>query len=462
MSKHIHIISTATNNISFSESDTDLVKEDKVYLCIDLKSFYASVESIDRGLDPFTTNLVVADPSRGKGSICLAITPALKRLGVRNRCRLFEIPRHIKYITAIPRMNRYMSVSTQIYGILLRYLAPEDIHIYSIDENFIDLTPYLNLYKKTPREIALLLMKTIHKETGISSSAGIGSNLFLSKVALDILAKHSPDSVAILTQDSFKSHLWHHRPLTDIWQIGPGIAKRLAHMGIYDLHGITAINEEHLYKIFGINAELLIDHAWGRESCTMADIHAFRAQHHSIHTSQILMRGYSFSETLLPLQEMVDNLTLELIEKNVMTNTVSLYVGYEDKEKNKNASESLPRTGGSRKLSGYTDSYERLWESIKNCYEETTLPHLFVRRLGISFNNLEQKNKAPIYTSLFPDTKREVLEKRDLKARQAIIAIKDKYGKNALLRGLNLQEHATGRLRNTLVGGHNGGDIHVL
>ncbi len=266
---------------------------DRMYMCIDLKSFYASVECADLGVDPFTTPLVVADNSRGKGAITLAISPALKKLGVKNRSRLFQIPSHIEYITVKPHMKRYMQASAQIYGTLLNYISPEDIHVYSIDEYFIDITPYTNLYKKTPRQLAQLLLDAVLDATHIYATVGIGTNLFLAKIALDILAKHAPDFIGYLDESLFKEQIWHHQPITDIWQIGSGIANRLRKFGAFDLYGITQVPEHKLYKEFGVNAELLIDHAWGRESCTIADIHAYRPSKHSLSQSQILLRNYT-------------------------------------------------------------------------------------------------------------------------------------------------------------------------
>ena len=233
--------------------------ENKVYCCIDLKSFFASVEAVDRGLDPFTTNLVVADSSRGKGSICLAITPAMKALGIKNRCRIFEIPEHVEYISAMPRMKRYMEVSSQIYGIYLKFISPDDIHVYSIDECFIDITSYISLYGKTPKEIANMLMNEVMEETGICATAGIGTNMFLAKVALDITAKKAPDHIGYLDEELFKNEIWNHKPITDIWNIGKGIASRLAKYGVYDLKGVTGMSEQTLYREFGVNAEYLIE-----------------------------------------------------------------------------------------------------------------------------------------------------------------------------------------------------------
>ena len=278
----------------------------RVYLCIDLKSFYASVECAARGLDPFTTNLVVADPDRSNTTICLAITPAMKELGVRNRCRVFEIPEGIDYIMATPRMHLYMEESARIYSIYLRYVSADDVHVYSIDECFIDVTSYLALYGKTPRQMARLLMDAVFAETGICATAGIGTNLFLAKVALDVTAKHADDGIGVLDEAEFRRVIWPHRPLTDIWNIGPGITRRLAKYGVHDLRGVTQMREETLYREFGVNAEFLIDHAWGQEPCTIAEIHAYEPKGHSLVNGQVLPSDYTADEARMVMREMVD------------------------------------------------------------------------------------------------------------------------------------------------------------
>ena len=273
--------------------------EKKIYLCIDLKSFYASVESVERGLDPFSDNLVVADPSRGRGGICLSITPAMKKLGIKNRCRIFEIPKNVEYVTALPRMRKYMEYSADIYSVYLKYISKEDIHVYSIDECFFDVTSYLKLYNKTPKQMAQMLMDAVYKETGIASAAGVGTNLFLAKVGLDIAAKHSKDAIGCLDENLFKKYIWHHRPITDIWNIGPGIARRLEKYGVYDLYGVAHMPEDILYKEFGVNAEFLIDHSKGEEPCTIADIKNYKPKTTSISNSQILFEDYDTENALL-------------------------------------------------------------------------------------------------------------------------------------------------------------------
>ena len=301
---------------------------ERTYICIDLKTFYASVECAARGLDPFTQNLVVADTTRGRSTICLAISPAMKKLGIRNRCRLFEIPQHVDYVAAKPRMRHYMEISARIYGIYLEYVSPLDIHVYSIDECFIDATPYLSLYGLTAREFADELRSAVLARTGITATAGIGPNLFLAKVALDITAKHDPDGIGILDEERFRAEVWRHRPITDIWGIGPGIAERLSKYRVHDLMGIAALDERILYREFGVNAEYLIDHAHGVEPCTIAEIQAYRPQATSMVNGQVLARNYSYSEGLTILREMVDASVLDLVDRGVVASSISLYVGY--------------------------------------------------------------------------------------------------------------------------------------
>lgn len=416
---------------------------EKIYLCIDLKSFFASVESVARGLDPFKTNLVVADPSRGNGAICLAITPAMKALGIRNRCRVFEIPKNVEYITAVPRMKTYMKVSADIYSVYLRYVSPDDIHVYSIDECFIDATDYLQMYQKTPREFALMLMNEVFRETGISASAGIGTNLFLCKIALDITAKKVPDRIGFLDENEFKRTIWHHRPITDIWNIGRGIAARLEKLGVYDLYSVTKLPRECLYKEFGVNAEYLIDHAYGRESCTIEDIHNYHSKTTSLSNSQILFEDYKAEDALTVLKEMVDALTLKIVENRVVAESVSLSIGY-----SKDAARS---TGGTRKLEQSTNSYKKIIAVFEELFNSTTKMSLPIRKIGISFNNLKDESFASF--SLFDNVKAEEKEKRLQETR---VMLKNKFGKNALLKGISYTEKGTARERNKLVGGHKG------
>lgn len=418
--------------------------QEKVYACIDLKSFYASVEAVERGLDPFKDNLVVADPSRGRGAICLAITPAMKALGIQNRCRIFEIPKNVEYITALPRMKRYMEYSADIYSVYLRYVAKEDILVYSIDECFFDITPYLYMYGKEAREVVQMITDAVFRETGICASAGIGTNLFLAKVALDITAKHTPDRIGILDEKSFRDSLWHHTPITDFWNIGRGIARRLEKYGIYDLWGVAHTSEALLYREFGVNAEYLIDHAKGIEPCTIAEIRSYTPESTSISSGQILFSNYTFEDALLVLKEMVAELSLELVEKGMKTDSVSLHVGYADA--------ALPAAGGTKKLDGYTDSARRLIAAFTALYREKVCPDFLVRRLTVGFNRLVAGDF--VNYDMFFDF---AADDRERKKQTVILELKKRFGKNAVLKGMNLQEKATGRERNKMIGGHNGG-----
>lgn len=439
----------------------------KTYLCIDLKSFYASVECADRGLDPFTTNLVVADVERGRTTICLAVTPALKALGVRNRCRLFEIPEGITYQAAPPRMRRYMEVSAAIYAIYLRYVSPEDVHVYSIDELFIDATPYLKLYRTDARAFANRLMDNVRAETRICATAGIGENLFLAKVALDVTAKHDPHNIGVLDEAAFKRDIWFHRPITDIWNIGPGIARRLARYGAHDLASVAAMRERTLYREFGSNAEYLIDHAWGQEPCTIADIHAYVPRERSLANGQVLPGDYTFAEARIVMKEMVDASTLELVEKGVATDRISLSVGYA-----RPAGASAPErgdlvdcghglrsalggrhgglfTGGSRKLDRTTNDERLLMRSFEALFDATTRRDLPIRRLSIGLSGLVDERGVTL--TLFDDAEEAARTRR---LQHAVVAVRERFGKNAMLKGTSLREKATARERNTQIGGH--------
>lgn len=422
---------------------------DRRYLCIDLKSFYASVECADRGLDPFTTNLVVADPTRGDGTICLAITPAMKVLGVKNRCRVYEIPPTVRYMKVMPRMRRYMEVSAQIYSIYLRYLSPEDILVYSVDECFIDATPYLALYGKTARELAVTLMDAVFREMHIRATAGIGTNLFLAKVALDVLAKHAPDFIGYLDEDSFKCKIWHHRPITDIWGIGPGTARRLARYGVVDLAGVAMLPYDLLRREFGVNAEILFDHAWGIEPCTMADIHHYVPRSHSLSNGQVLLRDYTAAEARVVLREMVDGSALDLVEKGLACGSVSLFVGYTSELGSWSSGAPMPSTGTSRKLPEPTDSRRELTAYFLGLYDQIIDVRRKVRHLCIGVGALEPVDCVP--PTLFTDVEARERERR---LARTTLAVKRRYGKNALLRGTNFREGATGRQRNVQVGGH--------
>ena len=416
----------------------------KYYLCIDLKTFYASVECVERGLDPFNTNLVVADASRGKGTICLAVSPKMKMLGVKNRCRIFEIPPTIKYITATPKMKKYIEYSANIYAIYLKYFSKEDIHVYSIDEAFMDVTKYLKLYKANPIELAKIIIKDIFKTYGITGTAGIGTNMYLAKIALDITAKHNPNNIGYLDEERYKKELWHHKPLSDFWQIGKGIERRLNKMRIYDMYDIAHSNPKKLYKEFGVNAEYLIDHSWGKESCTIADIKAYKPKTNSISNSQVLFEDYSFEKARLVLKEMVELGSLRLIENNLVTDSIGLYIGY--------SKDIIKATGGTRKLINYTNVYSELLKAFIDIYDKNTNRSVAIRRIGVNFANTIETESVQL--SLFTD--QEKID-RERKLELTICNIKNKMGKNTIIRGMDLEEGATTRVRNQLVGGHNGG-----
>lgn len=417
----------------------------KQYICIDLKSFYASVECVERGLDPMTTNLVVADPERTDKTICLAITPAMKAMGISNRCRVFQIPKGVEYIMAEPRMALYIDYAAEIYGVYLKYIAKEDIHVYSIDEAFMDVTDYLDLYGMTARELGIRIMEDIYRTTGVRSACGIGTNLFLAKIALDITAKHSQDYIGELDEESYRRSLWNHRPLTDFWRVGSGIAARLARLGICTMGDIAATDEEVLYRMFGMDAELLIDHAWGRESTTIADIKAYTPQNRSITSGQVLMRDYSFEEGKLIIKEMADLLCLDLVEQNLITDSITMQVGYGN-------SYGEPPVRGTAALPFKTNADKIILPALVELYDKTVDSRYAIRRVNLSCNRVI-KEEYRQYNFL---ADMEELEK-DRKAQQAMLEIKKRYGKNAVLRGMNLEESATTRERNRQIGGHKSG-----
>lgn len=415
------------------------------YFCIDLKSFYASVECIDRGLDPLTTPLVVADPERSKGTICLAVSPALKAKGIRNRCRLFEIPSHISYITAIPRMQRYIDYAARIYGIYLEYFAQEDIHVYSIDEAFFDTTTYLSLYKCEPCELAQQLLYHVEKATGIPATVGIGTNLYLAKIALDITAKHNASHWACLDEESYCQTLWHHRPLSDFWRIGRRTARILATYGIHTMYDITTTPPELLRRLFGIDAELLLDHAWGRETTTMADIKNYHSHQHTLSSGQMLMRDYTFEEGKLIALEMMDLLCLDLTEQNLTTATVTLQVGY-------NHTSLQPPVYGSAAPETPANTAGVLLPLIERLYMQIVNPLYPIRRLTLTCQRLHPESYA--LSVLFED----VQAKKERTLQHTISTMKARFGKNAILKGLNLQQAATTRERNRQIGGHKSGE----
>lgn len=488
------------------------------YIAIDLKSFFASVACVDRGLDPLTTNLVVADASKTEKTICLAVTPSLKAIGVSGRPRLFEVVQQVEkanrdrlyrapsgtfsgksthapqlaqdpslaidYIIAPPRMARYMEVSTKIYEIYLRYIAPEDIHVYSIDEVFIDVTAYLTTYQCTPRRLALQLIRAVLQETGITATAGIGTNLFLAKVAMDIVAKKMPPDkdgvrIAALDEQTYRKQLWAHTPLTDFWRVGKGIAKKLEANHMYTMGDVaerSEYDEETLYRLFGVNAELLIDHAWGWEPCTIRDIQAYRPQTHSISRGQVLSCAYSYAKGRLIVREMTELLVLDLVEKGLVTDQLVLTVGYDHTGVPSDYSGSmvvdhygrkLPKQAhGSKNLGRYTASARKIVEAMMQLYAQIVDETLQVRRMYVVANHVLPTKEAPketfIQLGLFEDTTQQLAqrEKEEQKEQQehslqlAMLKIKNRYGKNAILKGMNFLEGATTIERNGQVGGH--------
>ncbi|MBR5559535.1 MAG: DNA repair protein [Oscillospiraceae bacterium] len=419
---------------------------DRKYLCIDLKSFFASVECVERGLDPMTTNLVVADPERSDKTICLAITPAMKALGIRNRCRIFEIPPGVDYIVAPPRMKKYMEYSAAIYAVYLRYVSGEDIHVYSIDEVFIDVTNYLTLYRMTARQLAVRMMEDVYREIGVRAACGIGSNLYLTKIALDITAKHAADFIGELNEESYRQGLWDHKPITDFWRIGPGTARRLHNFGIDTMRDVANAPEDLLYRLFGIDAELLIDHAWGREPTTIADIKNYHAKTNCLTSGQVLMRDYGYDEARLVLKEMVDALCLEMVDKGVVTRSLGLMVGYS------NALHMEP-VHGSISLELPVNSDRILIEAAERLFERIVDPQYPIRRLNITCNHVVEESCEQC--SLFVDQQES---RRTRQLQTAVLDIKKKYGKNAILKGMSLEEAATARERNRQIGGHKSGE----
>ncbi len=418
--------------------------EQRQYICIDLKSFYASVECVERGLDPMTTNLVVADPTRTEKTICLAVSPSMKAMGVPGRARVFQIPKNIDYIMAPPRMKLYLDYSARIYDIYLKYFAPEDIHVYSVDEAFMDVTHYLSLYNLTPKELVLKILDDIRKELGLYATGGIGTNLYLAKIALDIMAKHAPDFIGELTEESFKEKLWDHQPLTDFWMIGKGTVARLENVGIRTMKDIAMADEHLLYRLFGINAELIMDHAWGIEPITIEDIKNYKTKSTSISSGQVLSRDYNYNEMRLIVKEMSELLALSLVQNHKITGNVALTLGfaYNSGQKPVSASETL---------SVVTSSNRILMEALMNIFDRIADPGLYYRRAYIYFNNLqdEEYEQYDIFTN--PEEM-----KKDRALQRAALEIQDKFGKNAILKGMNLNESATTIERNGQIGGHKG------
>ncbi len=471
------------------------------YIAIDLKSFYASVECMDRGLDPLKAKLVVADESRTEKTICLAVSPALKKYGIPGRPRLFEVVRKtreiqrmtgekIEYIVAPPRMGRYVEVSTQIFDIYLKYVAKEDIHVYSVDEVFMDVTNYLATYKMTAREFAMHIIKDVLKQTGITATAGVGTNLYLCKVAMDIGAKHvQPDENGVriceLDERTYRETLWSHKPLTDFWRVGRGTAKKLEENGMFTMGDVarkSTYNEELLYKLFGINAELLIDHAWGYEPCTIADIRAYKPSENSISSGQVLKEPYTFEKARLVVREMADALSLDLVRKRLVTDSVELTVGYdricleipELSSRYKGSVEEdrygrrLPKAAhGTQDLGRQTSSTKLITKAVTEIFDRTVNKELFVRRMYVVANHVvkeetvskgEDVEQLSFFVDFEAEDKKREEESREFererRAQEAILSIKKRYGKNAILKGMNLEDGATGAERNSSIGGH--------
>ena len=501
---------------------------DRIYAAIDLKSFYASVECMERGLDPLTTNLVVADLSRTEKTICLAVTPSLKAYGIPGRARLFEVVEKVRavnamrlrqapgrvfagasscdpelkarpelaldYLVAPPRMALYMDWSARIYSVYLKHVAPEDIFPYSIDEVFLDLTPYLKTSGLTPREFVKGIIRDVLETTGITATAGIGPNLFLCKVAMDIVAKHvKPDRdgvrIAKLNETSYRRLLWDHRPLTDFWRVGPGYARKLEEHGLYTMGDIARCsvggpadyyNEELLYELFGINAELLIDHAWGWEPCTIADVKAYEPEFSSIGSGQVLQCPYPFDKARLVVREMADALALDLVDKGLATDQLTLTVGYDienikDPERRRQFKgevktdrygRSIPKHAhGTANLGKYTSSTKAILAAVSALYDRIVDPGLLVRRLNLTANRVLNEQSIPEESGfeqldLFSggtaedQAESEAALAREKKIQSAMLGIKKKYGKNAILKGRSLEEGATARERNRQIGGH--------
>ena len=492
----------------------------RTYVAIDLKSFYASVECTARGLDPLRTNLVVADESRTEKTICLAVTPSLKAYGIPGRARLFEVVQKVSevnarrrlaapgqrlsgassdadvlrehpelaldYLVAPPRMALYMQTSARIYGIYLQYVAPEDIHVYSVDEVFIDATPYLRTYALDGAGFARMLIREVYNQTGITATAGIGTNLYLSKVAMDIVAKKAPPDetgvrMAFLDELRYRQLLWAHQPLTDFWRVGGGIAKKLARYGMYTMGDVARCSlgkpgelwsEDLLYRLFGVNAELLIDHAWGVEPCTMADIKAYRPECNSLSTGQVLRCPYRWDKAELVLREMADELSLRLVERRVVTDGLTLTVGYDVESLAGNTSYSgsvtvdrygrtVPKSAhGSIRLSRKTASTRLMVQAVTELYERITDPSLLVRRMTLACGLIPEEEAAEAcdQLDLFADqTARQREEEalaREKRRQQTVLNIKRRFGKNAIFRGMDLEEGATAPERNAQIGGH--------
>ena len=497
---------------------------DRIYIAIDLKSFYASVECMDRQLDPMTTNLVVADESRTEKTICLAVSPSLKAHKIPGRARLFEVVQRVRevnnerrhrapgrqfagksansidlqnnpaleldYVVAVPRMGRYMEVSAKIYSVYLKYVSPDDIHVYSIDEVFFDATSYLKLYKLSAHDLAMKVVRDVLKTTGITATAGIGPNLYLCKIAMDVMAKHikaDKDGVRIaeLSEQTYREQLWHHRPLTDFWRVGKGYASKLESAGMYtmgDVARMSVKNEDLLYRMFGVNAELLIDHAWGWEPCTIADIKSYRPESSSISSGQVLQDPYKYEKAKLVVLEMTDLMALDLVAKRLVTDQLVLNIAYDvlnisDPErrirycgpiKTDNYGRQAPKDAhGSTNLGRHTSSARIITDHTMELFDRITDPELLVRKITIGANHVLRESDAPAeapqeqpdlftdYEALEREKQAENAElKKERRLQEALLSIKKQFGKNSILKAMNLQEGATAKDRNQQVGGH--------
>ena len=414
-----------------------------MYICVDLKSFYASCECISRSLDPMKTPLVVADESRGRGAIVLAISPYLKRLGIKNRCRLFEIPKNLPCIIAKTRMKEYIKYSTEVYKCYLEFFSKDDIHVYSIDEVFIDISSYLNLYLKSPLEIGKMVIERIYQKTKLTATCGVGSNLFLAKIAMDIYAKKNQTNIAFLDEEIYRMELWDYPHLEDFWQIGKGLTAKLHQMGIKTMRDICQTPEEKLYRAFGVNAKNLIDHAYGKEECTMQDIKEYKPESRSLSFGQTFCEDYSFQEAILVIKELAEISSLELLRKNLVAKTIVLSIGFSHSYNMK------PMTVRST-LEIYTNSYTVLKKAFVDLFSRE-VPKIKIRKISVGFSNL--KEESVIVYDLFTDVNELEKEKH---LNKSLLAIKDRYGKSAVFRAMDLQDKAITLKRNKLVGGHNG------
>lgn len=469
-----------------------IMPAERKYIAIDLKSFYASVECVERGLDPLTANLVVADESRTDKTICLAVSPSLKARGIPGRARLFEVLQKVKrseFIAAVPRMQLYIDYSTRIYQIYLDYVSQEDIHVYSIDEVFIDVTDYLATYRMSAHELAMTIIRDILAKTGITATAGIGTNLYLCKVAMDIVAKHvkaDKDGVRIaeLDERTYRETLWDYQPLTAFWRVGRGIADKLNRYGLYTMGDVarqSVENEDLLYSLFGVNAELLIDHAWGWEPCTISEIKAYRPVASSMSSGQVLTCPYTAEKARVVVREMADGLAMELLDKRLLTDQVVLTVGYDkDSLTDQNVREHysgaitkdyygrlVPKHAhGSRNLPGHTSSAMTIMEAVAALYDEIIDKTLLVRRLNVTANHIvteeyqRRKGREPRQLDLFEgidtdaDKEREASLEKERRVQETVLEIKKRFGKNSILRGLNFADGATMKERNRQIGGH--------